>query len=94
MTEETFSRWVNHPKTDNQRQLAQSLKKAESDRKASLLTIIYNTAVRDPSKWQAAAWLLERQYPDEFGQRQRQTVEAKHEDEAPRFYFDAGEARG
>ncbi|MEY8460127.1 helix-turn-helix domain-containing protein [Eggerthellaceae bacterium 24-137] len=92
VAEETFSRWVNHPKTENQRQLAQSIKRTESERKASLLTMIYNAATQ-PKTWQAAAWLLERQYPDEFAQRQRVQAEAKVE-AAPAFYFDPKEADG
>lgn len=89
---DTFSKWINSPKSDNQRQLAQVLKKAEAERKRDLLTLIFNAAASkaDP-KWQAAAWLLERQYPDEFGQRQRVQAEARVE-AAPAFYFDPREA--
>ena len=93
VAEETFSRWVNHPKTDNQRQLSQALKKAEAERKKNLLGIIMNAAIGSPSRWQAAAWLLERQYPAEHGQRQRQQVEAKVE-AAPLFTFDPDAADG
>lgn len=88
---DTFSKWVNNPKTENQRQLVQALRKAESERKRNLLGMIFNAAAdkKDP-KWQAAAWLLERQYPDEFGQRQRQQVEAKV-DMAPVLVFEPNE---
>lgn len=86
---DTFSKWINHPKTENQRQLAQALKKCEADRKASLLTIIYNSAVE--RTWQAAAWLLERQYPQEFARQERAQVEAKVE-AAPKFFFDRNDA--
>ncbi|NBJ67581.1 XRE family transcriptional regulator [Enterorhabdus caecimuris] len=92
IAEETMSRWVNHPKTENQRQLSQALKKTEAERKASLLTMIYNAATA-PKTWQAAAWLLERQYPDEFAQQQRVRAEAEVE-VAPAFYFDPKEADG
>lgn len=92
VAEETMSRWVNHPRTENQRQLAQALKKTEAERKANLLTMIYNAAT-SPKTWQAAAWLLERQYPDEFAQQQRTRPEAEAE-AAPAFYFDPGEADG
>lgn len=90
VAEETFSRWVNHPKTENQRQLCQALKKTEAARKRDLLAIIYNAAARGfkPS-WQAAAWMLERQYPDEFGQRSKVQAEAKVE-AAPIFVFEPG----
>ena len=90
--EETFSRWINHPKTENQNQLCQALKKAEVQRKASLLALIYEAASKGKT-WQAAAWLLERQYPDEFGRKDRKATEAKT-DETPRFYFDPEEANG
>lgn len=64
ISETTFYRWVGDPKTDNQRKLSEALKKTEVDYKKSLQTIIYNAAVtRD---WKAAAWLLERKYPQEF----------------------------
>lgn len=62
--ESTFYRWINEPRTENQRKLGEELKKTETDYKASLQTLIYNAAVeRD---WKAAAWLLERKYPQEF----------------------------
>lgn len=60
---ETFSRWLNHPRTDNQRQLCQALKKAEVERKGALLGRIMGASA---DSWQAAAWLLERRYPGEF----------------------------
>lgn len=63
VTPETFSRWVNHPRTDNQRQLCQALKKAEVERKGALLGRILKAS---DETWQAAAWLLERRYPAEF----------------------------
>lgn len=87
---DTFSKWVNNPKTDNQRQLVQSLKKAEAGRKRNLLSMIYNAAT-NPKTWQAAAWLLERQYPQEFAKQERTQVEAKVE-AAPAFFFDRKEA--
>lgn len=85
---DTFSKWINHPKSDNQRQLGQVLKRAEAKRKRDLLGMIYNAAAnqKDP-KWQAAAWLLERQYPDEFAQQQRVKAEAEVE-MAPVFVFE------
>ena len=61
----TFSVWVNHPKTENQRELSKALKKAETNRKNNLLVKLHQAA-QDPKHWQAAAWLLERQYPEEF----------------------------
>lgn len=65
---ETFSRWINHPKTENQRQLCQAMKKGEVERKATLVTRIMEAS---DNSWQAAAWLLERKYPQEFAKAQR-----------------------
>lgn len=65
VTKHTFSRWRNEPKTDLQRQLAQQLKKAEAESKDRLLQIILRSAMEDRT-WQAAAWMLERKYPDEY----------------------------
>lgn len=67
--ERTFYKWVNDPKTENQRQLGQALKKCEADYKASLLTLIHNSAVK--RDWKAAAWLLERKYPQEYARQVR-----------------------
>lgn len=72
---DTFSKWINHPVSDNQRQLSQELKRVETDYKASLLTIIYNAGVN--GQWQAAAWMLERKYPEEYARRERSTIDAK-----------------
>lgn len=62
---ETFSQWVNHPRTENQTNLANALKKAEADAKAAMLTAIQKASM-EPKTWQAAAWWLERKYPEEF----------------------------
>lgn len=65
---ETYSRWINHPRTDNQRQLCQAMKKGEVERKATLVGRIMDAS---DDSWQAAAWLLERKYPQEFAKAQR-----------------------
>lgn len=65
---ETYSRWINHPRTDNQRQLCHVLKKAEVERKATLVGRIMDAS---GDSWQAAAWLLERKYPQEYAKAQR-----------------------
>ena len=65
---ETYSRWINHPRTENQRQLAQALKRAETERKALLVSRIMKAT---DTSWQAAAWLLERKYPQEYAKAQR-----------------------
>lgn len=67
ISESTFYRWVSTPKSDNQRELSESLKKAEADYKNALLGIIAKAA--QERDWKAAAWLMERKYPDEYGRR-------------------------
>ena len=63
VTRETYSRWINHPKTENQRQLAHALKKADAEREANLVSRIMQAS---DDTWQAAAWLLERKYPERY----------------------------
>ena len=61
---QTFSTWQHDPKTPEQRELAEAMKRAEADGKKALLAIIQRDArERD---WKAAAWMLERRYPEEF----------------------------
>lgn len=87
---DTFSKWINHPKSENQRQLSQALKTVEAEYKSSLLTIIYNSAVK--KDWKAAAWLLERKYPREYARQERPRIEEKKEEaQAPVFVFERGE---
>lgn len=62
---ETFSRWINEPKTELQSQLRQALKKAEAEAKAAALSKIQKAGMEGGS-WQALAWWLERKFPHEF----------------------------
>lgn len=72
ITEQTFYRWVNKPANRLHRSLSEALKKAEADYKGELLKSIEETATRQKNpQWTAAAWLLERRYPDEFAQTTR-----------------------
>lgn len=68
--ESTFYRWVNAPKTESQRKLGEALKKTEADYKAHLQDLIMTAA--QERDWKAAAWLLERKYPQEFARMIRQ----------------------
>lgn len=70
--ESTFYRWIGEPKTKLQRELSEGLKKEESAFKRTLLTTIRSAALARNQYWTAAAWLLERKYPDEFGKAERQ----------------------
>lgn len=60
---ETFSIWRNHPKTENQIHLSKAMKKADAEREAALVTRIMRASDKT---WQAAAWLLERKYPERY----------------------------
>ena len=70
---QTFSKWLNHPETKLQRELSERLKKAESDYKEVLLTTIRKAALEKNGNWTAAAWLLERKYPEEYSQNRQRT---------------------
>ena len=82
--ESTFYRWIGDPKNRLQRALSEGLKKEESAFKRTLLTTIRSAALARHQYWTAAAWLLERKYPDEFGKAERKSDEGR-EDTAPRI---------
>lgn len=88
VSKETYSRWINHPKTDNQNQLRQQLKKADAEREAALVTRIMRAS---DDTWQAAAWLLERRYPDRYAKPVRPVEDksAERDDERIKGYIDA-----
>lgn len=75
----TFYRWLKEPDTKVKRALCEGLKKAESEYKRSLLVTIRNAAMSRAQYWTAAAWLLERKYPMEFGRMERKSDEGKDE---------------
>ncbi len=76
ISEATFYRWVDTPKTDNQREFCEAVKKAEVEYKADLLDAIYSKATAPENMtWQAAAWLLERKYPKEFAKVSRMEIQ-------------------
>lgn len=77
----TYYRWINKPSTKLQRALSEELKKAESAYKRQLLDTIKEAAVSRPQYWTAAAWILERKYPEEFGQNRAST----NDTEAPQI---------
>ena len=72
----TFYRWLKEPDTKVKRALCEGLKKAESEYKRSLLVTIRNAAMSRAQYWTAAAWLLERKYPLEFGKPDRREEKA------------------
>lgn len=79
---ETFSVWMNHPKTELQSNLSEALKKAESEAKAAALSKIQEAGMKK-GNWQALAWWLERKFPREFArpevQLQREMMEKNTE---------------
>lgn len=85
---ETFSIWRNHPKTENQTQLSKAMKKADAEREAALVTRIMRAS---DNTWQAAAWLLERRYPDRYAKPVRPVEDrsAERDDERIKGYIDA-----
>ncbi|WP_417118864.1 helix-turn-helix domain-containing protein [Olsenella phocaeensis] len=80
ITEQTFYRWLSKPSCKLHRSLSESIKKAEADYKAELLQTILTTATREKNpQWTAAAWLLERKYPDEYAQTTRQRDDGRED---------------
>lgn len=61
------------------RALVEGLKKAESEYKQILLETIRAAAMEKTGNWTAAAWLLERKYPNEFGKSERRYDEGKQD---------------
>ena len=78
VNQSTFYRWLKdgeNAKTGVKRTLYTELKKAEAMYKKSLLTTIKSAAMSRAQYWTAAAWLLERKYPMEYGKMERKTDE-------------------
>ena len=80
ISEQTFYRWTQDPKNKLQRELCERLKKEESQFKQALLTTIRSAALEKTQHWTAAAWLLERSFPDEYGRVDRRREEKPAED--------------
>ncbi|MBP3883980.1 MAG: helix-turn-helix domain-containing protein [Olsenella sp.] len=79
----TFYRWLKEgedARTGVKRALYEELKKAEAQYKRGLLTTIKDAAMSRAQYWTAAAWLLERKYPMEYGKMERK---AEDSDNAP-----------
>ncbi len=55
-------------------QFFEAIKKAESEAEAKNVQIIQSVA---PKNWQAAAWLLERKYPEKYGKREVLDINVK-----------------
>jgi len=91
----TLYRWLHDGKrarSGKYRDFWEAVKKAESEAKGELVEIVKAQSMKS---WQAAAWLLERRHPDEFGRHDRHKVEhtghIKHDIEAVKEWLDAEE---
>lgn len=65
---ETFTKWMLRP------EFVEAIKKAEAECKGRNIMIIQKAAM---TTWQAAAWWLERKFPDEYALRQRHEITGK-----------------
>ncbi len=84
--ERTLMTWLAH-KGPQYVQFQQAIEKAEAEAVVvSVLTI--RSAARD--SWQAAAWWLERRYPDEWGRKDRVTIEAMLKTESEKIAKELG----
>lgn len=82
--EATLYRWLNKPSARLHRVLSEEFKKAEARYKQELLDTIRGAALAKRQYWAAAAWLLERKYPDEFGRPETRKTAVESED-APKI---------
>lgn len=81
----TFYRWIGEPKNRLQRELSDGLKKEEAEFKRTLLTTIRAAALARNQCWAAAAWLLKRKYPDEYGRAERRLDGEEAAGQAPQI---------
>ena len=65
----TFYGWINNPSNELEKELADRIERARVVRKMQLLQTIFDAA--ENGCWQAAAWYLERRYPEEFAKPDR-----------------------
>lgn len=75
----TFYRWLKEGETARQgsakRALCEGLKKANVGFKAALTDTIVRASEK-PQFWTAAAWMLERRFPDQYGKMERKAADA------------------
>jgi transposase len=81
---DTFYDWLN-----KDQEFSERIKKAKAEGKYALVAKI----AQDES-WQSKAWMLERQYPDEFGRRDRVELTQKYNDDTQKFLNDLFEKGG
>lgn len=69
ISQAAFYAWMHDADTDLKRKLVDEMDKARAMRKAALLQTVVKAS--QEGAWQAAAWYLERAYPQEYGRCQR-----------------------
>lgn len=67
----TLYRWLADPDTDVKHALCDSLKKANVGFKRTMLVAIRDASGEGPENWVAAAWLLERKWPQQYARCER-----------------------
>jgi hypothetical protein len=67
----TLYRWLAEPDTEVKRALCDRLKKANVGFKRTMLVDIRDASGEGPENWAAAAWLLERKWPQEYARCKR-----------------------
>lgn len=75
IVKQTYYNWLTRAEEDEESvyaEFVQLLEKARAQAEMDCIRIIKSAA---PDSWQAAAWLLERSYPERYGQRNRTTVD-------------------
>ncbi len=78
ISKETFFRWLREgekAKSGLKRQFYDAVKKAEAEAIARNIALIQKAA--QEGNWQAAAWWLERKYPEEWGRKDRMDIQAE-----------------
>ncbi len=77
--ESTFYAWLDRGEKETRgiyRDFLEAVKKAKGEAEARNLMIIQKAG---DTNWQAAAWYLERVYPDKYGRRDRVQADLKHD---------------
>ena len=80
ISESTLYKWLRNPKSRNQVELCQSLKNAEGEFFAALRSKIMAKTDED---WKAAAWMLERMRPEEYGRPEARLQREEPADDRP-----------
>ena len=86
VSKDAIRRW-----TERSPRFADEVAQAEAQAQSLLLGLVLDAAAkRLPNTWQAAAWVLERRWPDAYGQRQRVEISMDIREEAERIAKELG----